>query len=78
MTKPNEQDCANLLSRAAYEIESLRKQNEILSAKVFVVETFALALKGNQSSLGYYSEDLAALLKKASLELNKPKEKTNE
>lgn len=61
----------NLLQNAKQEIEQLRRQNEILRAKVETMDLFALTLRTEPKypSQGY-GEDVAWLLGKAIQELD--------
>ena len=59
----------NLLMSAAHEIEALRRRNEILQAKVDVVEAFSAALLGPRTPMGA-SVDVAWSLRRKAEELN--------
>jgi hypothetical protein len=65
----------HLLNNAMYEIRDLRRRNEILSAKVEVMDLFALVLNTSpaRQSIGM-SEDVAWALQKKIDELNKEDE----
>ena len=60
-----------LLNAAMQEIISLRRQNELLAARVEVVNVFAAALLGPRTSQGM-AIDVAWQLQKAIDELPKP------
>ena len=60
----------NLLLEAKHEIESLRRQNELLRAKVEVVEVFAVALLGPRHPTGV-ALDVAWSLQRKIDELSK-------
>ena len=62
-----------LLNEAAREIESLRRQNEILSAKVEVVNIFGAALLGPKPQMGFSPDDVVWSLRKEATRLeNEP------
>ena len=61
----------HLLQQAKHEIESLRRQNEILGAKVEVVNIFAAALLGPRPQQGM-SPDVAWALDQKIRELDTP------
>jgi hypothetical protein len=58
------QDIKDIISMARHDIISLRRQNEILSAKVQVVEAFSLALNARPPEL-VYTMDVAPKLQMA-------------
>ena len=55
----------HLLLEAASEIEALRRANELLQAKVDVVEVFSVALLGPRRSMGMSVDVVWSLRKKA-------------
>ncbi len=60
----------NLLKEAAYEIRDLRRRNEILSAKVEVMDLFAMVLNTEPARRGQgMSSDVAWQLDKAATEI---------
>jgi len=61
----------HLLLQAKHEIENLRRDNQILRAKVEVVEAFSAALLGPRPPQGF-SPDVAWALQKAADELPSP------
>lgn len=63
MASGTKQDYINSMQSAVYEIRQLRKQNEILSAQIHVVNIFASALGFKPQSQGM-SEDIAWKLEK--------------
>lgn len=63
MAGGTKQDYIKSMQSAAYEIKSLRKVNDLLSAQMHIVNVFALALGYKPNQMGA-SEDIAWRLEK--------------
>lgn len=78
MASGTKQDYINTMQSAVFEIRQLRKTNELLSAQMFVVNTFASALGYKPQSTGM-SEDVAWRLERhiEAIQVDLAREKEN-